>query len=770
MKNLIIITTYSKYLPVNEQGKGLFTKDSCEEAPIPAPELQKVFGENRDIWKLKDEKHYVFGSSCLNKNEEGDQLEDQQKQDYIRGLLTDVIDSIDLKKRAEIGQIFLFAHGGDLDWPKKVMLGPYDEYPLLKAGKVEWLGQLFPEKKIVVGQPGRIAGAKEVGVYVTAFSHVPHPLLNLIESRKGIEDEEVGIKLANIAQGMRGWTMEKQWADNVDLPEMPAEKLPFSFRFLYPDPNGLTDEAPEDFPYAELRRKYLEERQDPESARKVNVVFLPLTEIAAYNNEEQEFYKKVIGYIYGIDKAKTPCYPTIFISYKDIMSGEYQQENEVIELDARYKFLDSSIWYRYVAIEPVGNQDFSKNLQLVFNTITWAFETELYKKNVCFEFLEFQNRLVLNSYLDNSFGSGHARRVFPFTFHSETAMERRAARIASEFRDKALKWNFLFADDFANSRLREGKYPGAGPEKCDIIIDLIEATPGSMSPPNQECIIGDFKSAETIGATWMLLQKTREDDSKKEHPIIYDIILLDYLFSRNLEYPHYGIELLDKIEQAKVRRGLGVLQSYWIYPVSVFNEAIQSHLQEKGYQYLEQYWHLARGADALNTPHLFRRTLYEFMQAQVGKILFREEDLWQFIANNPLSGDKTLDPKQNGNSNTDKKKLNRELAIQAFRRFIERFSVDEGLPAGSALSESALKQLEGTSVKALRDHIRQLLYLLGFSVGFDFPIIEREFRVIEDAFEKFRNKKENDPNLIASIDKSMNELSLAIYSISGKYF
>ena len=779
MKDLFIFTTYQRYLPSNGEGKGLFNKGNCEE--IPSPHLSEVFGKPHPLWRLQGEDELVFGTACLDKDQPEDRFSAEKKAEYIKALFRDVLGFITERtknKQVETSHIFLFAHGFDLDWHKKVNIGPFDEHTLLDEHNLQWLKDLLPKKKIVVRQTGRKTGSGETGVHFTAFSHVPHPLFNLLETGKPIfsnEDMSVSTQLGNFSLALRGWNMEQYWLDNLYQKDIPPGSLPFSFRFYYAADNVLTAKMPEDFPYAEIQKDYLDAVQNPASGRLVNVVFLPLTELAAFNNEQQEFYHKVVNTFHAVKNKNRLSTPTLFISFRDIMSESFIPEGEVFEPDPRYKFLDSSIWYRYVPIE--GN--FTKNLDIALRTIGWAYENELYSKNVCREYVEFQNRLVLNSYLDDTFGSGHAKRVFPFTFHSETAMRKNADEIIRGFREKQLIWNFLLVDDYAKSSLREGNSIGGGPTKGELITSLVENAPGETdeTPPSISRFSPHCENVDEAAAAIIDMNSAANGETK-----VQDIILLDYLFSHKLQYPHYGTDLLKKIEAAEERKGLGVLQSYWIYPISVFNEAIQSVLQEKGYQYLEKHWHLARGADPLNTPHLFRRTLYEFMQAQAGRILFEENDLWQFIADNPLS--ETEKQQEKTRSAADRKKLNRELAIKAFRRFVERFSVDEGLPEGSALSESILKRLKDSRTQDIRDHMRLLLYLLGFSVGFDFPIIEREFRFLEDAFSMFHAQKIKDIEekkssgnnydditaLINAVNKAMGDLSVAIYSISGKYF
>ena len=170
------------------------------------------------------------------------------------------------------------------------------------------------------------------------------------------------------------------------------------------------------------------------------------------------FYKAVVEKLHSKDDEKSHQVPTIFIGYHNIMSDGKELiviDDQKVLLDPRYRFLDSSIWYRYVAIESFENsKSFEKNLHSILMSIFWAYENQLYSSNICREFVELSNRLILNSYLDGKFGGGHASQVFPFTFHSETFMENRAISIYEDLANLNLKWNFLLVDDYARNTLK----------------------------------------------------------------------------------------------------------------------------------------------------------------------------------------------------------------------------------------------------------------------------------------------------------------------------
>ena len=258
--------------------------------------------------------------------------------------------------------------------------------------------------------------------------------------------------------------------------------------------------------------------------------------------------------------------------------------------------------------------------------------------------------------------------------------------------------------------------------------------------------------------------------------LIFDIILLDFLFTSNQETPtivEYGTELLlvlsDEDEKLTLNKAKGVLQSFWIYPVSVFPEAMHSTFQEKSLQHLEEDWQLARGADPINTPHLFRCSLFEFMKVQSEKLYFTQEDIWSFLLENPLPVERDTDTKNWG-------KLVNGWALRTFRKFLERFSAIEGVPEGSALGNTAKGQMQQLRVSPyhLMEHVRQLLFMLAYSTGFDFPIIEREFEQIMQSFNIFKDRNKRVDGFkeekLQAVEIEIKNLAKAVYRIDYKYF
>ena len=189
---------------------------------------------------------------------------------------------------------------------------------------------------------------------------------------------------------------------------------------------------------------------------------------------------------------------------------------------------------------------------------------------------------------------------------------------------KGLEWSFLLIDDFAKKPLNQ--YQGEKSyiaKKGDVILELINAK------ENLNTILDSFVCKNYC-------RKHQIDSGLKsliESKTGPDIILLDFLFSHSNK-TQYGIEFLEGLlcQTKNENYKKGPFDKHWIFPVSVFSDAMFSSLQEKNIQNIEQDWNLVRGADPINSPHLFRSSLYEFMELQLKKVDYNEIHLFQFLA------------------------------------------------------------------------------------------------------------------------------------------
>jgi hypothetical protein len=696
----------------------------------------------------------VFGAECLDRQAYPVQ-EDQyytKKFEHLQNIFEAIESFLGDKKidLEDIKHIHVFSHGFDIEETvAKLSPIPLKDFKLKNyADQNKWPWAALN------------GDMKPYQLWLTAFSHGNSASVQEILSKKTTTQADI-IQLSDFLHN--AWSIEKDHCAEKAFQEKLPEKLnQFSLNIQVVAENSLMGILPDGLDYLKQLKKELSKyanQKDKPLKPLLNIVFLPFYSIT--EAQDLSFYKLIIKRYHS---SANPSAPILFIGFWDIMGMEPSEIEKKLKSkpDPRFRFLDSSIWYRYVALE----KDFTQNLSNILDTIQWAYDNELYASNVCREILDFNNRMLLESYIKSEYGSGHSLNVYPFTFHSETKMSAKLVDKIKSLSDKGLRWNFLLIDDFANHQLRIGKadpVEGSDKTKAKILEELI--IKGPYGKESYAIIEGTGNGAIEIATTpaeakvLLKLFDKPEDKPKEENAIIYDIVLLDYLFS----FPEdkekvFGTVLLDYIKDSKIREGKSIRQSYWIFPITVFNEAIHSNLQEKGYQYFDSHWYMVRGADPLNTPNLFLSTLFDFMKEQVQKIIFEEDSLWQFFA----------DAFQQEIRHEEVK----SKVIEVYGRFVDLFSSDEGVPAGSALGKTANAYLSNSEVKDLRNHMRALLFFLGYSSGFDFPVIEREFFWIEDAYNKFKKNPTGNAGTIVPdhIEAALENLSKIIYNISGKYF
>lgn len=723
------------------------------------------------IYKLKQE--LIYASECL--PETIANAGEQAKRIFIQGLIEKVLKNSASEKDEEV-EVYVFAHAYDLGAKVVHELSVSNESFFLN---MDWCTVFNPQK---------------VKIFLTAFKHNPDVKAYKILQKPYFAG--IQLELVKYAESLREWILELENSKPGLIAIKPIKSPSFDFDIQYWDQGFFTSKPPVTF------INFLEKKNIPESlflpsgensGHKVKLRFIPYASLLQNKRIYAEIRKEFVKIDETSNEVSVHPTPIIFIGYFDLMSkkkpetGKPETEKPEIAPEPCFRFLDSSIWCRYVALEG----DFVKNFETAVKTIEWAYHYNLYDTNVCKEYIEFHSRLVQESRLELGIGSGHSMSVYPFTFHSETKMLDNIKEKLKEINQTPLlKWNVLLFDDFADHCLRVGKEEKEplkveGKTKGEIVKNLIKKGTIINSDDGDD-LLKTFHCVRNLSSAMKALQissnpsepkksqqiieklpegnQNEKNDAKK---IIYDIVLLDYLFSYFDELekgqdPYFGTELLDAIKGADQRDGLSIRQSYWIFPMTVFNEAIHSDLQERGFQSLEPHWHMIRGADPINTPLLFRSSLLDFMEEQARRILFEEKDLWQFLAD-------SLSQKMESKEVKSK-------AISTYGRFIERFSADEGTPEGSAIGETANERLNGAhGLKDLRNHIRALLFLLGYSSGFDFPIIEHEFLLIEKAFKKYKTNPFNEPKkdherLETKAQTALDNLAHIIYNISGKYF
>ena len=813
-KTLYIIT--SRKLPEsNQSGKENFLFSTNQTISHPIKVLEKFRKDTElapdRIYRVQEDNQQsiIFGYSCLEKQLNKDRV------DFVTALLKDVLNSIDLDERQEIGSVKFVMHGYDLGVEKAYFERVRSEVNnvvrdllLFDSLFMEILEEQCP---LISQQLDQKNSDSNSIIEFYGFTHEPSNFFtflinnNLKEKDLIKENRNIGEQLSSILHGSKETLKvfeiqhRPKEINNFELIEL-LNQFNFSFFHFSKDHFVQKNEGTERGNVYERLEEIIKSKINPPTVPllQINIVFTPIKYIEV--NFRAKFYELFIEHFHPLESENSFTIPTLFVGYFNVMEPYRDltlKEKNDVELDPRFRFLDSSIWYRYVAIEDSFGLNFEQNLISCLRSFIWAYENGLYQSNVSKEFLELSNRLLQNSYLDPKFGDGHASLVFPFTFHSETYMQYEAKKFHNELSKRNLKWNILLLDDYAIHPLRVKGEINNQKKKGKLIEELINKSPSEINQSPE--ISSKFeKHCKIKGAADKYFLKPEEEQKKTT----YDVILLDYLFSKDQnenQEIYYGTHLLKEISDAKnenqTLKQKGVLQNYWIFPVTVFPEAMHSSFLEMSLHHLDEDWQLARGADPINTPHLFRCSLFEFMQVQANKVIFTQEEIWRFLVETPP-------PKDEGEDSWRHEIKN--WALKAFRQFLERFSTIEGIPDNSELGRTAKEEMrkKGSQAYQLMEHMRQLLYKLAYSTGFDHAILEREFEQVWGIFELYKKSQENskshsmDPilkenmtlsyngitknsipkrnvlsdNELKEVSKHLRTLGYVIYRIDYKYF
>ena len=431
-------------------------------------------------------------------------------------------------------------------------------------------------------------------------------------------------------------------------------------------------------------------------------------------------------------------HPIILIGLEDIMQGNiaYSSEKiiEKLTLDPRFRFWDSSIWHRYVPL----NKDFKTNFVEALDEIWGYFEQGLYTTDVSREFLEFQTRMLVNSYLTPIGERGHATDVTPYKFHSETAMKEKADRELIKIKSYGgnLKWRFLLIDDFANKAL-QGNSDVETKTKQQIIESVLKEKVKNIE-------ICSPKSSENL-VDWALNKLKGQDGVK-----MYDIILLDYLLGKNTEkgLREIGSEFLEKLNCAllkkeekssntddeKLKKNKGPMGKFWIFPISVFSQAMLDEIHQKGIEHINENWYLSAGANPVNTPQLVRYNLYKLMNLQVK---LAPEGLSEFMKRYFESNEVEINVEA-------RKSYPYLIKLRSEHEILQKDIAKNSLFAKSIKEKLGKKTPKAIWEKAIWEHLTHLIYLLAYGSPIEWPEMWEEYNYVKKYFDKdnteFMNK------------------------------
>jgi hypothetical protein len=163
---------------------------------------------------------------------------------------------------------------------------------------------------------------------------------------------------------------------------------------------------------------------------------------------------------------------------------------------------------------------------------------------------------------------------------------------------------------------------------------------------------------------------------------------------------------------------------------------LHSSLREEGVQHLENDWILARGADPINTPQLFRHDFFDFVNIQFDGIIYSTESLIELFVSDTIEDDT--------NNPIDVRSWARRL----YHSLWTKFGKSESLIYRSAFSRSAKEyQKKAKLYKPFQifRYLETILHNLAFSSIFDFDGTELTFlRLYEEILKEFDELTEKD--------------------------
>lgn len=369
------------------------------------------------------------------------------------------------------------------------------------------------------------------------------------------------------------------------------------------------------------------------------------------------------------DKNTIQYHPILTIGYEDIMpifteSEEQEKAGRLhirsYDLDPRFKFLDASIWHRYVPVYPdnisskipgsspkeeineeaealssISGNHFMAALENVLAQIVNCHRQGLYLTNAAKAMLEFQLRMLQASYIIPFGEQNHARFVTPFKFHSETQMQLKADELLQKYFQSnglhdSLQWRFLLVDDYADTPISTDSPTAINTSKKTLIESLLPGFNIDIDYPKETGETGERSATKDI------IEKSLGKIAGNDR---YDILLLDYLLATTnsgLER-EYGYEFLQKLQLDSERNTpqykRGPFMRHWIFPISSFPFALYDKLRQLGIDNYHELWHLSGGGDPITTPQLFRYYLLSFMRQQVEEIYLNENELKKYLKN-----------------------------------------------------------------------------------------------------------------------------------------
>ncbi len=457
-----------------------------------------------------------------------------------------------------------------------------------------------------------------------------------------------------------------------------------------------------------------EQRNYELSDQRIHIVFTqiePLCNQETFNQFRYSSIRKVVDSRTPLQIVQRQLYPIIFIGAEDIMQV-HQRDGDNFDtnvqqygLDKRFQFLDADIWHYYVPLFP----KFKTDLKKIIDKIARNWEYKLYQTNVAREYLELQLRMLSNSYI-LEFGSGHAKQVIPFHFHSEQRLEELIKREKGNLVKNCI-YKILLVDDYAEEPLK-AEEQGIAKTKLEIIKKLLD----------------ELELKYEIS----YVSKISEAKSKLNNEIC-DVVLLDYLFTKDEKRGTEFIKFIEETDSIIT----GPLNKIWIFPISSFSFAIISELYVKAANNFSEKLYLDRGADPINHPALLKLKLLRFLKVQGDKCGL--EDLKLTIDDTTVTSPSSVQRISNFAEYCSKifmtkpTKLNKQAAkyFPIFVLLHSKFLKLNDIKGDSLLARSILEQLYKGFNKDIWQHFLYLTSLLAYGSGLQWQEMWQEYTLLK---------------------------------------
>lgn len=291
-------------------------------------------------------------------------------------------------------------------------------------------------------------------------------------------------------------------------------------------------------------------------------------------------------------------------------------------LDHRLKFLDSSIWHRYLAYDDTFDERFIK---LLTEIVEYS-DNGLFKSLASLATLEFQCRMLQHSYIHKFGDHGHHEDVTPFKFHSETIAAEKVKKFIDFFENEGqgrnlidLKWNILLIDDYADQNISSIDKNTEIPKKVDLVKKILD-----------QCKI-KYKIDHTAGAFGLIQQGI---DKLQNEKCTFDLVLLDYLLGNSAPGSNeksYGYEFLLELATGNNQCARGALGRFWIMLTSSFPFAFSDKLRQLNIDGSTYRWHIANGGDPITTPEFYKLSILRILLRQISGCYLFESALMRQI-------------------------------------------------------------------------------------------------------------------------------------------